>query len=432
MKNVMDFLRPPYHFLLAWLGNLIYFRPSRKLFVVGVTGTKGKSSTLEIIDAVLEKAGKKTALLSSVKERIVGVEEKNPTGNTMPGRLHIQGFLRKAVKAGAEYALVEVTSQGVVQWRDRFIDWDAAFFTNLSPEHIESHGSFEKYREAKVRFFKDVLRSRKRKKFFFINGVDENREYFRKVVEGDGSSQVFYFTAREFVGKAERWGWNLRTIEGRKAVADWLIPDFNILNAAAAAKFAESEGIAESVVKDALAGFGGLSGRFDIVEKEPFVAVVDYAHTPDSLENIYSSLRKSFLSSGKNKMICVLGSAGGGRDKWKRSVMGGIAAKYCDEVILADEDPYDENPESIVDEIEAGFSQASNNKFQISKNYWKILDRRAALRKALYDAEPGDVVVATGKGSETSIHVAKGKTIPWNEREVMRELIAERFANSKI
>ncbi len=424
-------MRKIYHFLLAFLGNVIYGRPSRHLTVIGVTGTKGKSSTLELLNAILESAGKKTALLSSVKRRIVGSETKKVSGNTMPGRFFIQRFLRDAVRAGAEYAFVEVTSQGVVQWRDRFIDWDAAFFMNLSPEHIESHGSFENYRAAKVRFFQDVLRSRKRPKQFFVNAEDENKDYFIRAVEGAPDAEIFPFDRQYFVREAESWGWDLKTASGRRAIADWLMPDFNILNAAAALRFATVRGVPLAAVQKAFREFTGTPGRFDLVVKEPFAAIVDYAHTPDSLEKIYSAAQSSFAEESGGKLICVLGSAGGGRDKWKRKVMGGIAAKFCDEVILTDEDPYDEDPEAIIHEIEAGLLQIPNSKFQISKNYWKVLDRREALRKALYGALPGDVVVATGKGSESSIHIAKKRTIPWNEREIVKELVAERFANEQ-
>lgn len=416
----MKLLKSPYHFLLAWLGNIVYLFPSRKIFVVGVTGTKGKSSTLAILDAILISAGKKTALLSSAQRKIGDRVEKNSSGNTMPGRLAIQKFLRAAVRSGAEYALVEVTSQGVAQFRDRFIHWDAAFFTNIHPEHIESHGSFENYRAAKVRFFGDVLKSKKKRKLFFINRDDENGKYFAEAVQDAPGAEVFYFVQKEFVDKSHAWGWNLETTEGRKTVSDWLIPDFNIVNAAAAAKFAEAVGLSEERVQQGIVGFKGLAGRFEVVQKEPFLVMVDYAHTPDSLRGVYSSVRSSFLKSSPGKMICVLGSAGGGRDKWKRSVMGSVAAEFCDEIILTNEDPYDEDPERIMNEIGEGM-----------KNYGgkllKVADRRDAMRKAIEDAGPGDAIVATGKGSESSIHIARGKTIPWNEREVVRGLLAEFF-----
>ena len=424
MKKIIAFLRSTYHFVLAFTGNVLFGFPSRKMFVIGITGTKGKSSTIEFLDFVLTKAGKKTAVLSSAKKKILGSEESNSSGNTMPGRFQIQEFLRKAVRSGAEYAIVEVTSQGVLQWRDRFINWDAGFFMNLHPEHIESHGSFENYRSAKVRFFKDVLKSKKHKKYFFVNSDDENYSYFCQAVENNEGAEVFYFNKESFIKRAEGWGWNVKEAKDRGLISDWLLPEFNLYNSSAVLSFADVIGIPEETEKEALREFGGLRGRFDFVQKDPFTVVVDYAHTPDSLEKIYSSLRESFLVSGRNKMICILGSAGGGRDKWKRSVMGEKAGRYCDEIILTDEDPYDEDPEEILNQIEGGLKDYRGKVF-------KILDRREAIRKALSDAKEGDVVVGTGKGSETSIHLASGRKIPWNEKEIMRGMLMELFHSGK-
>ncbi|MEK7147059.1 MAG: Mur ligase family protein, partial [Patescibacteria group bacterium] len=153
------YLKSFYHLILAWLGNLIYRNPSRKLFVLGVTGTKGKSTVLELINAMLEAAGKKTALSSSIRVKIGLDSRKNITGNTMPGRFFLQRFLRQAADVGCEFALIEVTSQGVLQYRHRFIEWDAALITNLTAEHIEAHGSFDNYLKAKTAFFNEASKS---------------------------------------------------------------------------------------------------------------------------------------------------------------------------------------------------------------------------------------------------------------------------------
>ena len=180
----MRFLKSIYHFFLAWVGALLYGFPSRKIFVLGVTGTKGKSTTLELINAILQSSGKKTALISSIRFKIADDTTKNTSGMSMPGRFALQRFLRKAVRAGCQYALVEVTSQGILQHRHRFIDFDAALFTNLHPEHIEAHGSFENYRAAKVSFFEDVAeRSGKSPKRFFINEADKSAQYFSAVAD---------------------------------------------------------------------------------------------------------------------------------------------------------------------------------------------------------------------------------------------------------
>ena len=166
-KITPSFLLDFYYYSVAFLGALFFGFPSRRIFVLGVTGTKGKSTVLELINVILEAAGKKTALLSSIRIKIGKQSQKNYIGNTMPGRAFIQRFLRQAVKAGCDYALIEVTSQGVLQHRHRFIKWDAALFTNLAPEHIEAHGSFENYRGTKISFFTHIgLYSEKKFKQF--------------------------------------------------------------------------------------------------------------------------------------------------------------------------------------------------------------------------------------------------------------------------
>ncbi len=397
-----------YHYLLAWFGTLIYGFPSRKIFVLGVTGTKGKSTTIELINAILESAGKKTALISSIRFKVAGETIKNMSGMSMPGRLALQKFLWKAVRAGCQYALVEVTSQGIVQHRHRFIDFDAALFTNLHPEHIEAHGSFEKYRDAKVSFFEDVAEySKKPKKIFFINEADKSAEHF--AAAADENVKVVYFSRETFI-RRELGG-------GQESIGDWLSSNFNLENAAAASAFAESQGLGWPEIKKALQNFTGAPGRLEYVQRAPFAVVIDYAHTPDSLEKVYEKLASDLSRNGK--LICVLGAAGGGRDKWKRPAMGRVASEYCDEVILTNEDPYDERPESIINEIAAGFSEPGSPK----KEYLKIIDRREAIAKAITLAKKGDVVIITGKGSEDWIHVSGGKKIPWSEKKVVEEIL---------
>ena len=403
--------------MFAWLGSLVYGNPSLKIFVLGVTGTKGKSTVLELINVILESAGEKTALLSSVRIKIGSESRKNPTNNTMPGRFFIRRFLRDAVAAGCKYALLEVTSQGVTQYRHKFIDFDAALFLNLHPEHIEAHGSFEKYRAAKVKFFADVAaESQKPRKMFFVNQEDRNHGYFVDAIKKCG--EVYYFGRDQFVAT--------KLAKRRVSIGDWLANDFNLENAAAAVRVTEILGVDWQIAKKALAEYKGLAGRIETVQEKPFKVVVDYAHTPDSLESVYGVLlkRQEARSKRQERLICILGSAGGGRDKWKRPRMGAIAASYCDRIILTNEDPYDENPEEILRDIESGFVKSSGLKhWALNKDYYKVLDRREAIKKAITLAKKGDTVIITGKGSEHWIHIENGKKIPWNEKTTVEEIL---------
>lgn len=411
-------LKSVYHLVLAWLGAVIYGFPSRKIFVLGITGTKGKTTTAELISAVLEAAGKKTALCSSLRFKVDGETTKNTTGMTMPGRFFLQKFLRKAASADCDYAIMEVTSQGILQHRHKFIDFDAAMMTNLRPEHIEAHGSFENYRNTKTGFFQNVARfSLKTKKYFFVNEADPSHQYFVSAAGGStalttgGSNEVVYFSREDFVEKELN--------RGREKIGDWLLSNFNLENAAATTAFAQSQGIKWEAVQKTFKSFKGVPGRMEYVQNEPFAVVIDYAHTPDSLAKVYNALSDEKSRARNKKLVCVFGAAGGGRDKWKRPVMGRIASEFCREIVLTTEDPYDENPRQIVSEIRSGISNA---KFS-HDHLHEVSDRREAIRKALSLAKKGDVVVITGKGSEDWIHSAGGKKISWNERRVVEELL---------
>ncbi len=405
-----------YHWLWAFVSALAFGFPSRKLYVVGVTGTKGKSTTVEVMSAMFEAAGEKTAILSSVTRKVGERHGRNMTGNTMPGRFAIQKFLADAVRAKCTYAFVEVTSQGVLQHRHRFIDWNAAVFLNLAPEHIESHGSFEKYRDAKVSFFRYAARSPKKDRLFFINKNDESESYFEEAVKHNYGNSIYLFSGEDFLRNVLAEHYDLRSEKARKTLGEWVLADFNLEDEAAAYALAKARGVSWDTVAHALTHFKGVPGRLEVAQEKPFVAVIDYAHTPDSLRKLYTTLRKDHLMDG-GRLICVLGSAGGGRDKWKRPEMGKIAAEFCSFVVLTNEDPYNEEPEDIMSEIKAGILET---RFSPAKLF-EIVDRREAIRKAIALAEKGDVVVATGKGSEMSINGKHGSKIPWNEREVFDE-----------
>jgi len=386
-RFIPKFVLSIYHFKLALLGAFLYGFPgkNKNIKIIGITGTSGKSTTVDFITRILEEAGNKVASISSIRFKIADKEWENKYKMTMPGRFVIQKFLRQAINAKCKYVVLEVTSEGIRQSRHRFINFDTAVFTNLSKEHIESHGSFENYRNEKLKLFKAA------KNIHIINADDANAKYFLDIP----AKQKISFSGKD----KEKYKLSLN-----------LLGDFNILNALVAISVAKAYNVDLEVCKKALEKVKAISGRMEIVSKNPLV-VVDYAHTPDQLESVY----KNFI--GEN-LICVLGSCGGGRDKWKRPVLGEIAKKYCKEIIITNEDPYDENPAVILEEIAAALSNDGAN-----TRYEKILDRKEAIKKAILSAKSEDVVIITGKGSEPWMCVENGKKIPWDDRQIAKESV---------
>lgn len=393
-QKIFAVLQPVYHFKLALLAAVFYRFPSRKIKVVFVTGTKGKSTVVELIEAILDEAGYKTASLSTIQFKIGKSSRRNLYKMTTPGRFFVQQFLRKSLRAGCEYAILEMTSEAAKQFRHAFIDFDALVFTNLSPEHIESHGSYEKYREAKLSLVRALEKSRKRPRVVVANIGDKEGWRFLDV-------------------KVEKCI-PYKLSEGKNFFDTKLEGEFNQENILAAVEFAKTQGVSEEIALRAVAKISFIPGRVEFVQKEPFEVVVDYAHTPDSLEKLY----KTF---SRKKLICVLGNTGGGRDIWKRPVMVGIAEKYCDKIILTNEDPYDENPEKIVREMAAGMK--NNKRPEI------IMNRREAISAALRAARVGDSVLITGKGTDPYIMGARGAKEQWDDREVAREELKKLFNN---
>jgi UDP-N-acetylmuramoyl-L-alanyl-D-glutamate--2,6-diaminopimelate ligase len=378
------FIFSSYHYLLALAGAVFFLFPSRKLTVIGVTGTSGKSTTVEMLSLMLEKGGFKTASISSIGFRIGKNEEKNTLKMTMPGRFKIQRFLRKAVKAGCKFAVIEVTSQGIEQFRHKFIQFNSAIFTNLTPEHIESHGGFENYKKAKAKLFYAT------KNIHVINKDDPNSDYFWQIPA------------------QKKIGFGLKDSENLLPESLDVLGKFNSYNCLAATSCAMVHGISLEICKKTIEEFKGLPGRMEILLTSPFKVIVDYAHTPEQLEKVYSSINEP--------KVCVLGSCGGGRDKWKRPEMGKIAKEYCKKIILTNEDPYDEDPLEIINQVAEG----SGDKAEI------VPDRKEAIKRALSLAEKGDAVIITGKGSEPWMCVKNGKKIPWDDREIVRRELLSR------
>ena len=408
-------LQPPYHYLWALAGALYYHFPSKEITVIGVTGTKGKSSVVELVNAIFEADGKRTAIAGTIRFKIGEKSERNLYKMTMPGRFFIQKFFRDAVNAGCAVAIVEMTSEGVKQFRHKFIHLDALIFTNLSPEHIESHGSFEKYIAAKLQLVRALEESQKRPRTVIANRDDEYGARFLdaqvEYVVPYGLSDLELHTLNKDDISLVTQGTTIRVP---------LIGLFNVYNCLAAITCARTFGIPLKTIHTALADLAPIKGRVERFKspkgaERKITAVVDYAHTPDSLEKLYKAFEKEHK-------IAVLGNTGGGRDKWKRPEMGRIAAQYCERIILTNEDPYDENPQKIVEEMARGIDDES--KLSI------IMDRRTAIRTALENAPDGSVVLISGKGTDPYIMGPNNTKAPWSDAKVVQQEMAALFGDT--
>ncbi len=422
-KFAPKFLISAYHYFMAFAGAVLYGFPSRKMTIIGVTGTKGKSTTVILAGKILEEAGFKVGWISSATIKVGKKEWLNPYHMTMPGRFVLQKLMREMANQKCQYCLVEVTSEGILQHRQKFINFNTAVFTNLKPEHIEAHGSFENYRQAKEKLFQIV------KEIHILNLNDENVKYFLQFP----ASRKYGFVIENQEMKADPESVkNIKVIKAEnvqlgKDSSSFMIKDilfkinllgtFSVYNALAAISIGASCGISLETCRNALEKIKSLPGRMETIIEKPFKVIVDLAHTPDSFEEVFSVLKKL----PHNRIISIFGSAGGGRDKWKRPVLGKIAAKYSDFIILTNEDPYDENPNQILSEIKSGIFNSVPHFAE--SNLFVILDRREAIREGLELAKENDIVLLLGKGAEQSMVIA-GKKISWDDRKVVREELA--------
>jgi UDP-N-acetylmuramoyl-L-alanyl-D-glutamate--2,6-diaminopimelate ligase len=314
-KPLLRLLRPPYHFLMAALASVYYRNPSKHLTVIGVTGTKGKSTVTELIATILRADGKTTASLSTIQFHYGQSSERNLYKMTQPGRFFGQRFFAKALQEGATHAVMELTSEGAVQYRHRFIDLDALVFTNLTPEHIESHGSFANYKTAKLEIANQLTRSRKRPRYIVANTDDEHgADFLATAVE----QQLGYGLRDLKLHTLHRDGVSLVFQDGDEEVTIRvpLVGRFNVYNALAAITITRALGVSLRTIEKAMRDLQPIRGRVEhfsstLADGRSVTAVVDYAHTPDSLTQLYEAFKDY-------PKVAVLGNTGGGRDTWKR------------------------------------------------------------------------------------------------------------------
>lgn len=408
-KSILNSLLPAYHLTLAWLGSIKYHHPSREITVIGVTGTKGKSTVTELLTRILETDGKIVASSSTIQFKYGARTERNLYKMTMPGRFFMQQFLRTAVTEGCTHAVIEMTSEGAKLSRHRFIELDALIFTNLAPEHIESHGSFAKYKAAKLRLAAAVAASKKRPRYLVANTDDSHGADF---LDFDIEHKLPYSLNDLSLYSLHKDSVSL--VFGETTLRVPLIGKFNVYNILAAITMARALGVSLETIDQALRNIPNIKGRVerfvtDTEAERHITAVVDYAHTPDSLSKLYEAFKDA-------PKVCVLGNTGGGRDTWKRPEMAEIAEQYCTRIILTNEDPYDEDPEKIVNEMARAIS--SKDKLSI------IMDRREAIRTAITEAPHGSVVLVSGKGTDPYIMGPNGTKEEWSDAKEVKEALA--------
>lgn len=395
-----------------------YGFPSRKMVIIGVTGTKGKTTTSHLIAQIIEQAGYKVGLLSTVMFKIGDKEWPNETNmGTLPP-FQLQKLIKEMAEAGCQYAVIETTSHSLAQYRVYGIHYDVSVFTNLTHDHLDYHKSFEDYREAKGKMFAN------HPSLTVVNLDDKNGTYYwrfpadKKLTYGiDNKAHV---VAKKIMhdATATRTDFTLVGPTGEVRIDTTLPGRFNVYNILAASSVALGLGIGLSTIRDAVKKLKSVKGRMErIDEGQPYTVIVDYAHTPDSFEKIYETLRPAT----RGKIIHVFGATGD-RDKTKRPIMGAIAGRNADVVIVTDEEPYTEDPEKIIAEVAAGVPRGAGKDHPMTKdeNFFTILDRREAINKALTLAKRGDVVLITGMGALTHKTVGT-KHEPWADQAVASE-----------
>ena len=423
---------------LAELACAFFGRPAKELTLVGLTGTNGKTTTMYILEAVLEAAGRPTGTIGTISYRYGGNVQDAPT--TTPQSLHLQGMLREMVDGGMTHAIMEVTSHALVQHRVLGCLFSVGVFTNITRDHLDYHGDMEKYLAAKTKLFEHYLVPGEQGGRAVLNAADPASESIaeksvgrpvRFGTESNCDPKTADFPAPDFLAKdialtRDGLRFRLRYPDGEVEIETALIGEPNVMNVLAACASAWSLGIAPEYWKDALRKIERVPGRFDPMPNDRGITVVvDYAHTPDALERAAQTARRLT----EKRLICVFG-CGGDRDRGKRPLMAKAAAEYSDLIVVTSDNPRSEQPMRIIEDAVAGLEGLPEIDPDLDEPpektpaYTVSEDRRQAIRIAVRWAREGDLVLIAGKGHET-YQIIGGERLPFDDREVARIAIEE-------
>lgn len=418
------------HKMRGMLAASIYGYPGRKLKIIGVTGTNGKTTTCNMIARILEKANYRVGMATTINFKIGKEEWVNTSKMTTVSPFALQKFLADCLKAGCHWVIVETTSHAIAQYRNYGLDYQIAIMTNLTHDHLDYHKTFDEYKKVKGQLFTTG------KTINIINHDDEKTyEYLAQI---PAKMTVSYGTdtavtnrkgrpdilAKKIILESTGSMFTVVTPTSQIAIDLKLPGKFNIYNALAALSVAHVLKIHLDVAKRALDELDLVPGRMEKVEMgQSFAVLIDYAHTPDALEKVYQTL----TMAKRARIISVLGSCGD-RDKTKRPILGALAGKFADIVIVTNEDPYTEDPAKIIEEVAGGVPRGADPKSPKieNQNFFKMMDRKEAIFKAVNMAYKDDIVLITGKGAEECMVVGAEK-IPWSDRKIAKEALLKRM-----
>lgn len=409
---------------LAHLQAAAHGFPGRQLRVIGVTGTDGKTTTVRLIASILQAAGRAVGRVDTVSATIGGTEADTGFHTTTPTSADVQGYLARMVAEKMEYAILETTSEGLAQHRVTACEFDVAVVTNITHDHLYYHKTHEDYREAKARLFRFLEQTTRKPdvpKVAVTNADDAAFDYLRAIPAewalSYGLRQPADVSAREIRLSPEGLHFVAQVPGGELPIDSPLVGQFNVYNLLAAIAVAHSQGIPVEAIQAGIREMRGVRGRMERVYRgQPFTVIVDFAHTPNALENALQTVRT--LTDGR---VAVVFGCAGLRDLAKRPWMGEIAGRLADRTVITAEDPRTESLDDIMEQVAEGCRKAGRVE---GRDFWRIGDRGEAIARALAMAQPGDLVMVTGKGHEPTMCFGQTE-YPWSDHQAVLEGLAK-------